>query len=261
MIHAFITVRILDVIDILLVAFLLYKLYLAIKGTAAFNIFLGIFFFYIAWIVVKGLNMELMGNIMGQVIAAGVLALVVVFQQEIRKFFLLIGTKYNLLNKSLNIDILFNGNSHKISNQQIKKIVSACEIMSKAKTGALIVITNKAELREYIETGEVIDADVSVALIETIFFKNSPLHDGAMIIQGDTIKAARCVLPVSSRKMKNEKLGLRHRAALGMSQATDAQIIIVSEETGRISYAFNGKLKEDVKAIELSKLIEETFKS
>ncbi|HOO83116.1 MAG TPA: diadenylate cyclase CdaA [Prolixibacteraceae bacterium] len=261
MIQAFITVRILDVIDILLVAYLLYRLYLAIKGTAAFNIFLGIFFFYIAWIVVKGLNMELMGNIMGQVIAAGVLALVVVFQQEIRKFFLLIGTKYNLLNKGFNIDGLFNGNSHKISNQQVKKIVAACEIMSKSKTGALIVITNKAELREYIETGEVIDAEVSVALIETIFFKNSPLHDGAMIIQGDTIKAARCVLPVSNRKMKNEKLGLRHRAALGMSQATDAQIIIVSEETGSISYAFNGKLKEDVKAIELPKLIEDTFNS
>ncbi|HPR60233.1 MAG TPA: diadenylate cyclase CdaA [Prolixibacteraceae bacterium] len=261
MIQAFITVRILDVIDILLVAYLLYRLYLAIKGTAAFNIFLGIFFFYIAWIVVKGLNMELMGNIMGQVIAAGVLALVVVFQQEIRKFFLLIGTKYNLLNKGFNIDGLFNGNSHKISNQQVKKIVAACEIMSKSKTGALIVITNKAELREYIETGEVIDAEVSVALIETIFFKNSPLHDGAMIIQGDTIKAARCVLPVSNRKMKNEKLGLRHRAALGMSQATDSQIIIVSEETGSISYAFNGKLKEDVKAIELPKLIEDTFNS
>jgi uncharacterized protein (TIGR00159 family) len=203
--------------------------------------------------------MELMGNIMGQVIAAGVLALVVVFQQEIRKFFLLIGTKYNLLNKGFNIDGLFNGSSHKISNQQVKKIVAACEIMSKSKTGALIVITNKAELREFIETGEVIDAEVSVALIETIFFKNSPLHDGAMIVQGDTIKAARCVLPVSNRKMKNEKLGLRHRAALGMSQATDAQIIIVSEETGRISYAFNGKLKEDVKAIELPKLIEDTF--
>lgn len=261
MIQAFITVRILDVIDILLVAFLLYRLYLAIKGTAAFNIFLGIFFFYIAWIVVKGLNMELMGNIMGQVIAAGVLALVVVFQQEIRKFFLLIGTKYNLLNKGFNIDSLFNGSSHKISNQQVKRIVAACEIMSKSKTGALIVITNKAELREYIETGEVIDAEVSVALIETIFFKNSPLHDGALIVQGDTIKAARCVLPVSNRRMKNEKLGLRHRAALGMSQATDAQIIIVSEETGRISYAFNGKLKEDVKSIELPKLIEDTFNS
>lgn len=259
MIHAFITVRILDVIDILLVAFLLYRLYLAIKGTAAFNIFVGIFLFYIGWIVVKGLNMELMGNIMGQVIAAGVLALVVVFQQEIRKFFLLIGSKYNLLNKGFGFDHIFNGDAKKISNEQVKIIVAACEIMGKSKTGALIVLTNKVELREYIETGEKIDADVSVALLETIFFKNSPLHDGAVIINGGTIKAARCVLPVSGRKMKNEKLGLRHRAALGMSQATDAQVIIVSEETGKISHAFNGKLKEDVKAIGLHKLIEEIF--
>ncbi|HKM92395.1 MAG TPA: diadenylate cyclase CdaA [Prolixibacteraceae bacterium] len=259
MIHAFITIRILDVIDILLVAYLIYRLYLAIKGTAAFNIFLGIFFFYISWIVVKGLNMELMGNIMGQVIAAGVVALVVVFQQEIRKFFLLIGTKYNLMNKGFAFESLFNNTNNIISNEKVKKIVSACEIMSKSKIGALIVLTNKAELREYIETGELIDSEISVALIETIFFKNSPLHDGAMIIQGDTIKAARCILPVSNKKIKNEKLGLRHRAALGMSQATDAQILIVSEETGKISYAFDGKLKEDVKIIELPKLIEARY--
>jgi diadenylate cyclase len=260
MINAFITLRFLDVVDILMVAFLLYKLYMAIKGTAAFNIFVGILFFYIAWIVVKGLNMELMGNIMGQIMAAGVLALIVVFQQEIRKFFLLVGTRYNLLNKSLTLDTLFNGENTQINNEQVKKIVAACESMGKSKTGALIVLTNKAELNEFIDTGEKINAEVSVALIESVFFKNSALHDGAMIIQGGTIKAARCVLPVSNRKLKNDKLGLRHRAALGMSQATDAQVIIVSEETGKISYAFNGKLKEDVKLMDLPQLIEDVYR-
>jgi diadenylate cyclase len=261
MMTAFITMRILDVLDILLVAFLLYRLYMAIKGTAAFNIFLGIFFFYITWVIIDGLNMELTGAIMGYVIGAGVLALIVVFQQEIRKFFLLVGTKYNLLNKGFTFDHLFNSDSTTISNEQVKKIVAACEVMGKSKLGALIVLTNKAELNEYIDTGEKINAEVSEALIETIFFKNTPLHDGAMIIQGGIIKAARCVLPVSNKKLKNEKLGLRHRAALGMSQATDAQVIVVSEETGKISHAFNGKLKEDVKIIELPHLIEDIYQN
>lgn len=261
MILTFITIRFLDILDILLVAFLLYKLYLAIKGTAAFNIFMGIFIFYIVWIVIKGLNMQLIGSIMGQIMAAGVLALIVVFQQEIRKMFLLLGSRYNLFNNGLLLENFFSREHNTISNEQVKKIVSACELMGRSKTGALIVLTNKVELNEFIETGEKINAEVSVALLETLFFKNSPLHDGAVIIHGGIIKAARCVLPVSNKRLKNAQLGLRHRAALGMSQATDAQVIIVSEETGKISYAYNGKLKEDVHPIELPKLIEEIYKN
>ena len=259
MMLAFISIRFLDVLDILLVAFLLYKLYLAIRGTAAFNIFMGIFIFYIIWIVIKGLNMELISSIMGPIMAAGVLVLVVVFQQEIRKLFLLLGSRYNLFNKGLSLENLFSREHHTISNEQVKKIVTACELMGRSKTGALIVLTHKVELNEFIETGEEINAEVSVALLETLFFKNSPLHDGAVIIHGGIIKAARCVLPVSNKRLKNAQLGLRHRAALGMSQATDAQVIIVSEETGKISYAYNGKLKEDVNPIELPKLIEEIY--
>ena len=261
MIFNFITIRFLDILDILLVAFLLYKLYLAIRGTAAFNIFMGIFIFYITWIVVKGLNMELIGSIMGQVMAAGVLALIVVFQQEIRKLFLLLGTHYNLFNKGLSLENFFSREHNTISNEQVKKIVAACEMMSRSKTGALIVLTNKVELNEYIATGEKMNAEVSVALLETIFFKNTPLHDGAVIINGGIIKAARCVLPVSNKKLKNAQLGLRHRAALGMSQATDAQVLIVSEETGQISHAFNGKLKEDINPIELPKIIEKIYQN
>jgi DNA integrity scanning protein DisA with diadenylate cyclase activity len=129
--------------------------------------------------------------------------------------------------------------------------------MGRSKTGALIVLTNTAQLNEYVETGERINAEVSVALLESIFYKNSPLHDGAVIIQGKSLLAARCVLPVTNKRMRNAQLGLRHRAALGMSMATDAQIIIVSEETGNISYAFDGKLKENINPIELSRLLEE----
>jgi uncharacterized protein (TIGR00159 family) len=259
MINAFISIRFLDIIDIVLVAFLIYKLYQAIKGTAAFNIFLGIFIFYIAWVIIRGLNMELMGTILGQVMAAGVVVLVVVFQQEIRKMFLLLGTRYRLLNIGFSLDNLFSSDPRSVSNEQVKRIVTACESMSKTKTGALIVITNKAELNEFIETGEEINAEVSVPLLESIFFKNSPLHDGAVVIQGNTIKAARCVLPVSNRKLKSKNLGLRHRAAVGMSQATDAAVIIVSEETGNISFAFNGKLRVDVKPIELPQLIDQIY--
>ena len=261
MILTFISIRFLDILDILLVAYLLYKLYLAIRGTAAFNIFMGIFIFYITWIIIKGLNMELIGSIMGQIMAAGVLALIVVFQQEIRKLFLLLGSRYNLFNKGLSLDNIFSRDHSTISNEQVRKIVTACELMGRSNTGALIVLTNKVELNEFIETGEKINAEVSVALLEALFFKNSPLHDGAVIIHGGIIKAARCVLPVSNKKLKNTQLGLRHRAALGMSQATDAQVIIVSEETGKISYAYNGKLKEDVLPIELPKLIEEIYQN
>ncbi|MBN2806209.1 MAG: diadenylate cyclase CdaA [Prolixibacteraceae bacterium] len=258
MITAFITIRILDILDVLLVAFMLYKIYTAIKGTVAFNIFMGIFIFYITWIIIKGLNMELMGNIMGQVMAAGVLALIVVFQQEIRKMFLTLGTHYNL-NKGLSLDNLFSKDEKRMDSDTVREIVTACERMGRSKTGALIVLTNKAELNEYIDTGEKMDAIISMALLETLFFKNTPLHDGGVIIQGNMIRAARCILPVSNKKLKNVQLGLRHRAALGMSMATDAQVIIVSEETGRISYAFNGKLKENINPIELTRLIEEVY--
>lgn len=257
---AFITIRFLDILDILLVAFLLYKIYMAIKGTVAFNIIMGIFIFYITWIIIKGLNMELMGSIMGQIMAAGVLALIVVFQQEIRKLFLLLGTRYNL-NKGLSLENIFSREHEKkgMSQEALNEIILACEMMSRSKTGALIVLTQSVELNEYIDTGEKINARISVALIETIFFKNSPLHDGGVIIHGDKIKAARCVLPVSNKRLKNAQLGLRHRAALGMSQVTDAQVIIVSEETGNIAYAYNGKLKENIDAVELKQLIESVY--
>lgn len=259
MIQLFFTIRILDIIDILLVAFLIYELFMLVKGTAAFNIMMGIFIFYITWIIVKGLNMELLGSIMGQVIGVGVLALIVVFQQEIRKVFLLLGTRYNLFNKNMSIDKLFTREHIQMSEELLAELLDACESMSQQRIGALIVIRSKAELKEYVETGELINARISSALIETIFFKNSPLHDGAVIVNGNSLEAARCVLPVTDKRLENAKLGLRHRAAIGMSQATDAGVIIVSEETGAISFALAGDLYEDINIQELPSLLEKTL--
>lgn len=230
-----------------------------VKGTAAFNIMMGIFIFYITWIIVKGLNMELLGSIMGQVIGVGVLALIVVFQQEIRKVFLLLGTRYNLFSKNISIDKLFTREHIQMSEELLAELLDACESMSQQRIGALIVIRSKAELKEYVETGEQINARISSALIETIFFKNSPLHDGAVIVNGTMLEAARCVLPVTDKRLVNAKLGLRHRAAIGMSQATDAGVIIVSEETGAISFALAGDLYEDINIQELPSLLEKTL--
>lgn len=260
MTEAFITIRFLDLIDILLVAFLLYELYLLIRGTAAFSIIMGLFIFYMVWIVVKSLNMELMSSLLGQLVGIGALALVIVFQPEIRKIFLLLGTRYNL-NRTFAIENIFSKEKNEDSDRKIKEIVMACETMSRSYTGALIVLVNKSELKEFVETGEKIDAPVSEALLQTIFFKNSPLHDGAVIIQDGKILAARCVLPVSSKELSNPQLGLRHRAAMGISQATDAQVIIVSEETGKLAYAYNGKIHEDVNPIELTRLIEYIYQN
>jgi len=255
MLEAFIHIRFVDILDIFFVAFLLYQLYLLIKGTAAFNIIIGMFIFYLVWMVIKGLKMELMSDILGQVVGVGVLALIIIFQQEIRKMFMMLGTRYNL-NKKFSFDTLFSGDDDEFSNVQIKEIVIACETMSKNKTGALIALTNKTQLKEYVDTGEKIDSRISSALLQNIFFKNSPLHDGAVIIGDGKIIAARCVLPVTNKKLKNPLLGLRHRAAIGLTLVTDAQVIIVSEETGRIAYAYNGNIHENVNPIDLTRLIE-----
>jgi len=260
MTEAFITIRFLDILDILLVAFLLYELYMLLRGTAAFSIIMGMFIFYLTWVVIKSLNMELTAGIMGQIVGVGALALVIVFQQEIRKMFLLLGTRYNL-NTKLMFENIFSKEREEDSDKKIKDIILACEAMSRSMTGALIVLINKTELKEYVETGERIDAPVSVALLQTIFFKNSPLHDGAVIINNGRILAARCVLPVSNKELENAQLGLRHRAGLGLSQATDAQVIIVSEETGKFAYAFNGNLHENVNPIELTRMIEYIYEN
>lgn len=248
---AFITIRFLDIIDILLVAFLLYQIYRLIKGTVAFNIVIGLVSLYLFWVVVRALDMDLLGTIMGQFIGVGVLALVIVFHPEIRRFLVIIGKNYNV-NKVLSLDKVFNVSRPKsLSSEQIIEIVDACTRMSESKTGAIIVIPENSELMEQINTGEKMNARISSALLLAIFFKNAPLHDGAVIIKENKIAAARCILPITQKELKNPDLGLRHRAAIWITENTDSLAIVVSEERGTISYVLNGVIEENITAKKL----------
>ncbi len=254
--NLFITIRVLDVVDILLVALLLYQMYRIIKGTIAFSIFIGFFLVYLSWLVIKAMNLELLSTLMGQFLGVGVLLLVVVFQQEIRRFLLLIGTNYQS-KRSFGLDKLFASEKIKpANNQHVKEIVRACDNMSRAKTGALLVIPRKSELKDIIRSGEKMNARISSALIETIFFKNTPLHDGAVVIVGSKIAAARCILPITERHDIDPSLGLRHRAAIGVTEVTDAVAIVVSEETGNISMASHGELMHKISAVQLTTELE-----
>ena len=238
----FINFRILDAIDILVVALLLYQIYRLIRGTAALTIFVGIFVVYLMWIVVRLLNMELLSLIMGQVIGVGVIALIIVFQPEIRRYLLLIGGRYSTA-KNRFVRKLFAGKSSKVDDRVVEEITSACSSMASGRVGALIVIERLTDLDVFAATGDLVDGYLSSRLIEAIFFKNSPMHDGAMIIRNNRIDSARCILPSSDNPYIPAHLGLRHRAAMGLSEHSDALIIVVSEETGKISVVENGELE------------------
>ncbi len=258
MLQAFITIRILDIIDILLVAYLMYQVFLLIRGTVAMNIFIGILSVYLVWIIVKALEMQLLGTILGQVIGVGVIALIIVFQQEVRRFLILIGNQYFSRN-GLNLEKMIPLNLAQQPKVRIKSVIKAVINMAKSKTGALIAISKKSELTVFAETGDVLNADTSSRLIESIFNKSSPLHDGALIISGEKCVAARCVLPVSENLNLPPNYGMRHRAALGMSENTDSMVIVVSEETGKISIAEAGKLQNDIDPKELMTLLNLNF--
>ncbi len=255
---AFLQIRLLDIIDILLVAILLYYLYKIIRGTGAMNIFLGIISIYIIWWFVRLFEMELLTEILGQFISVGVLALIVVFQPEIRKFLLLLGTRSFLGKRTRNFFGRFWQSSEE-NRLNINDIVTACERLSGTRTGALIVITKENNLDFFVETGQIMDAVLSRELLENIFYKNSPLHDGAIIITKNRIRAARCVLPVSESKMFPAYLGLRHRAAVGVSEQSDAIAIVVSEQTGRISWVKDANLKRNIKPVELKEMLAREF--
>lgn len=258
MITTFITIRFLDILDILLVAFLLYQIYKLIRGTTAINIFIGIFSLYLLWLVVKALNMSLLGSILGQIIGVGVIALIIVFQQEIRRFLLIISTRY-IRSRKFSFEKLFSFGEKKVYEVQIDSIVNACSNMSAFKTGALIAISKKSDLMSFVRTGDVINADTSSRLLESIFFKNSPLHDGAVIIKRDKIAAARCVLPITERIDLPPQFGMRHRAALGIAEKTDAVVILVSEETGAISFAKQESIETNIGPNRLRQILEKEF--
>jgi uncharacterized protein (TIGR00159 family) len=242
-----------DIIDILLVAFFLYETYLLMKKTGTIAIFMGVLAFIAIWILVSQVfEMRLMGAILDKFISVGFILLIIVFQKEIREFLQTLGS-----NRGLGfIKRLFKSKIETNINENITyimPIVMASMDMAKRKEGALIAIQQNQPLDTFVETGEILNANISARLIENIFFKNSPLHDGAMIIVGKKIKAAACILPVSQDQEIPKHLGLRHRSGLGLSQKTDAKVIIISEETGKISLAYKGKLCLNISAEELQK--------
>jgi uncharacterized protein (TIGR00159 family) len=253
----FLGVRLLDILDILIVAFLLFKVYQLLKNSAAMNIFIGIIAIYLLWwMFVKILKMELLGALLGQFMSVGVLALIIVFQQEVRRFLLIIGSNSFTGKDSITNKILpWNWSAKKQKSINVTPIVKACSSMSKNKTGAIIVITRSTDMNFYESTGDIMDAEVSKRLLESIFFKNSPLHDGAVIIENDKIKAARCVLPVTDNTELPAHYGMRHRAAIGITEQTDAISVIVSEETGNISVAIDGKLQANISPDELERIL------
>lgn len=248
-----------DIIDIVLVATLLFYIYKLMKESRSANLFMGLLVFVISWLLVSQVfEMRLLGGIFDKLINVGSLALIVLFQEEIRNFFATIGQQrkfvfVNWFRRAKEED--------KVHRSDIMPIVMACMSMGKQKVGALIVIERDVHLNDIVASGENVDAVVSQRLIENIFFKNSPLHDGAMVISKKRIKAAGCILPVSHDNDIPKALGLRHRAGLGISQSSDCIAIIVSEETGGISIAQNGQFHLRLSAEELESRLSDAFKN
>lgn len=257
MIAQFITIRFFDVIDILLVAIMMYQLYYLLKGTVAFNIILGISMVIFLYLVVKMLKMKLLTSILGALLGGGAIAFIILFQQEMRRFLVLLGTRY-FPNKSFSFESFLRKQEEPYQ-VRIDSIHKACINMAVTNTGALIVIQRSSSLDLFVETGDVLNANVSSRIIEAIFMKNGPLHDGAIIIENIKIKAARCVLPFTSNRELPPNFGMRHRAGLGISENTDAFVIIVSEERGEISIAESGELRQGVGPDELLHLLRERF--
>lgn len=244
-----------DIIDIFLVALMLFYIYRLMKESRSLNVFIGIMMFMLLWVFVSQVvEMRLLGTIMDKLVSVGVIALIVLFQEDIRKFLYTLGShqRMRLVSK-----FFFppSQKGHDWERTLMMPIVLACLSMSKRKVGALIVIERSIPLNDIVETGDLIDANINQRLIENVFFKNSPLHDGAMIISNRRIKAAGCILPVAHNMDIPKELGLRHRAAMGISQDSDAIAIVVSEETGAISVAIKGEFQLRLSAEKLESIL------
>ncbi len=247
-----------DIVDILLVATLLFYIYRTMKDSGSINVFIGVLAFVITWIVLyKLLDMQLIGTIMDKFIDIGLFIIVILFQDQIKRFLIEIGShnRWKFMQK------LWHKSSQTDKQKLIMPIVYACMSMAKSKTGALIVIQQQMSLADYAHTGDMIEGNLNNRLIENIFFKNSPLHDGAVIINREKVVAAGCILPVSHDTDLPRYLGLRHRSALGISQATDAIAIVVSEETGNISYFHRGESHLKLTSTELEKNLSDLIKA
>lgn len=247
-----------DIIDILIIALLLYYLYRLMKSSGTLSLFYGVLLIMVIWVVTSEIfALRLTGTIINKFMSIGLIILVILFQDQIKRFLTDIGSQ-DRWKKLKRIFKHEKNEEDEGKHGRIMAIVYACMSMAKSKTGALICLQRSVPLTEYEETGDIIDANINMRLIENIFFKNSPLHDGAMIIAGERIVSVGCILPVSHDMNIPKELGLRHRAALGMSQMTDALCVVVSEETGKISAAQNGILHRDLSGPDLEHLLSAT---
>jgi diadenylate cyclase len=249
----FLEISIVNFIDITLVSMLLYQVYKLLRGSVAIKIFLGFLSIYLIYLMVSAFRMELLSIILGQFMGVGVIAAIIIFAPEIRKFLLLIGRTSFLSNDNLLQELLF-WRKRETQVFNINPIIEASKTLAGTNTGALMVITKNTELKFYAESGDLLDALISKRLLVSIFNKYSPLHDGAVIIYKGKVKAARCILPVTERDVPAQ-FGLRHRAAIGMSEATDTLVLVVSEETGQISLAKNGKILHNLSFQEVREFI------
>ncbi|MCH6232330.1 MULTISPECIES: diadenylate cyclase CdaA [Cognataquiflexum] len=249
----FLEISIVNIIDITLVSILIYQVYKLLRGSVAIKIFLGFLSIYLIYLMVSALRMELLSIILGQFMGVGVIAAIIIFAPEIRKFLLIIGRSSFLSNENFFQELLF-WKKRESNAFNINPIIEASKSLSGTNTGALMVLSSNTELKFYAESGDILDAQISKRLLISIFNKYSPLHDGAVIIYNGKVKAARCILPVTEREVPAQ-FGLRHRAGIGMSEATDTLVLIISEETGQVSLAKNGKILHNLSFQELRELI------
>ena len=250
----FLEVNLVDLIDIGLVSVLLYQLYKLMRGSVAIKVFLGFLSLYLVFLVVKAAQMELLSSILGQFMGVGVIAVIILFQPEIRKFLLLIGKTTSVDRESL-LNNLLGRRDKNLDRIDITPVIEAAKSLGGSNNGALMVFSRNSPLKFYAESGDIIDAQTSKRLLLSIFNKNSPLHDGAVILYHGKIVAARCILPITEQEHIPAQYGLRHRSAIGMSEATDSLVLVVSEESGQMSLARNGKIMHNLSAQELRSTI------
>ena len=248
----FIHITFIDILDIVLVGLLIFEIIRFFRKTSVMGVFLGILAIYVTWLIVRALNMKLLSFILGQILGVGVIALIILFQPEIRHMLNRLAVQSGLTRRTGELFNRIMGiKEEKMGSESAEELGEAVRAMSAEKTGALIVLQHKSSMEEYMNTGDRFEADINRRLITNIFFKNSPLHDGAMIIIGDHIAAARCQLPMTNRTDIPAHYGMRHRAAIGLTEDTDADVLVVSEETGNVSFVRGGEITtvNDVKEL------------
>jgi diadenylate cyclase len=257
---SFLKITPLNILDIILVAIIMYQLYTLIKGTIAANIFIGLALIYLIYFIVQKLQMPLLTAILGKFVDVGPIALIVIFWQEIRRFLLVVGKNASLQRNKAWWQYFFGkAEAEKNNYARIKPIIDACKSLKQTRTGALIVFAKYYDEQFYQNSCEIVEARISKRLLESIFQKTSPLHDGAVVIAENKIKSASCILPLTDKTDLPPQFGLRHRAGIGVTEANEATAIIVSEETGEISYAKQGRVKMNISFAELEKLLNKDF--